>query len=563
MKNINLKLYFKDIILFVITVIFFIGLIIFTVMNAPDSNYFGYKVAALKNTLNISFYIFLLLLFISYKFLNKVNTYKLYEVQNISISSKKYKISQIVLLILIALIFTLIFITYNLFYNIKFRLTSIDYNIYVVLNCVLNIFLIGVLAISIGNFLAKIKNRLLCYALLIILAFIFSPVFQTIISEIKLYENIDFSFFSNLFNLFTAGLNFMPNFNNGYSILPYRWILIIFWIVFFSASDIFTAVKRDKAYIIKFSIKSLISVLLIILYLIPSSKILPDYSPAGSIQYDFYHYVDISDLEGRENYEQKDEPANFTVSKYNITLNISSKLNAKVIIDIATPSDSNLYKFTLYHSYSVDAVTDQNGNNLDFEQNNDYLTINTANTIDSLIISYSGSAAKYYSNYQGVCLPANFAYYPISGYHIVYDSENQSFNQLCFDNAIDIDLNIKAPYKVYCNLPEIDNNSFKGVSEGITLVSGFLIERTVNDITFVYSYLNDDFDKNINKIADELSGIWKSSANSKGYCIYNKKIFILPNLNQGQAVTFFSDHITTMSSLSEEYEYLLEGENYD
>lgn len=563
MNKFNLKLYLKDVVLSLITIISFFGLIIFLIKVAPNSNYFSYRVSSLRNTLNVSFYIFLFLLFISYKFLNKVNIYKLYEVQNTSINCRKFKISQIALLILIALLFTLTLIAYNLFYNIKFALTSIDYNIYVVLNCVLNIFLIGILAISIGNFLAKIKNRILCYVLLIILAFLFSPVFQTIISEMKLYENIDFSFLANLFNIFTPGLNFMPNFNNGYSILPYRWIIIIFWILFFSISDIFIDVKKDKAYIIKTSVKSLITVLLIILYLMPSSKILPDYSAAGSIQYDFYHYVDISDLEGRENYEQKEEAADFTVSKYNITLNVSSKLKAKVIIDISTPSKSNSYKFTLYHSYAVDTVTDQNGNNLNFVQDNDYLTIDAENTIDSLIISYRGSAAKYYSNYQGICLPGNFAYYPIPGYHIVYDSESQNFNQICFDDAINIDLNIKAPYKVYCNLPETDNNSFKGVSEGITLISGFLTEITINDITFIYSYLNDNSDKNINKVADELSEIWKSSDNSNGYCIYNKKIFILPNLNQGQAVTFFSDHVTAMSSISEEYEYLLEGENYD
>lgn len=563
MKKFNLKLYFKDIILFVVTILFFVGLITFTVMNAPDSNYFSYKVAALKNTLNISFYIFLLLLFISFKFLNKINTYKLYEVQNTSINYRKFKASQIALLIFINLFFTLIFIAYNLFYNIKFALISIDYNIYVFLNCFLNIFFIGLLAISIGNFLAKIKNRILCYALLIIFAFIFSPIFQTIISEMKLYENIDFSFFSNLFNLFTPGLNFMPNFNNGYSILPYRWILIVFWILFFSILDIFIAVKKDKMYIVKTSVKSLIAVILIILYLIPSSKILPDYSPMGSIQYDFYHYIDISDLEGRENYKQTEEKADFSVSKYNINLSISSRLNAKIIIDILVPSESNTYIFTLYHGYSVASVTDQNGNNLNFVQDNDYLTINTINTIDSLIISYSGSAAKYYSNYQGTCLPGNFAYYPIPGYYIVYDSENQNFNQICFDDAIDIDLTVKAPYKLYCNLSETDANRFQGVSEGVTLVSGFLTEKTVNNITFVYSYLNDDIDKNINNIADELSEIWESYTNSNGYCIYNKKVFILPNLNQGQAVTFFSDHITTMSSLSEEYKYLLEGKNYD
>lgn len=563
MKKINLKLYFKDIILSVITVLSFAGMIMFTVINAPDSNYFSYKVAALKTTLNISFYIFLLFLFISYKFLNKVNAYKLNEVQDISINCKKFKVSQTVLLIFFASFLTLVFIEYNLFYNIKFSLTSVDYNVYTVLNCLLNIFLISILAISIGNFLAKIKNSILCYGLLILFAFVFSPVFQTIVSEIKLYENIDFSFLSNIFNLFTPGLSFMPNFNNGYSILPYRWILVIFWILLFSVLDIFVTIKRDKPYIIKTSVKSTFALLLIILYLLPTSKILPDYSPDGSIQYDFYHYIDVSDLEGRENYEQKEEKADFSVLKYSIDLNISSKLNARVIIDISSPSKSNAYKFTLYHGYSVNKVTDEKGHKLNFVQNNDYLTIETDSKLNSLIINYSGSAAKYYSNYQGVCLPGNFAYYPIPGYHIVFDSESQKFNPLYFNNAIDIELNIKAPYKVYCNLPEISSNCFKGVSEGATLVSGFLTEKTVNNITFVYSYLNDDIDENINIIADELSKIWKSADNSNAYCIYNKKIFIIPNLNQGQEVSFFSDHITTMSSIAEEYEYLLEDESYD
>lgn len=556
MLKMNVKLFLKDRLLFCTAAAALAGCAVFLWVKAPSSNAFSYKTAALQNTLGAAFYVFLVLLFLSYKFLCKVHTHRLSEVQNTAPAAKKSKISAQVVPAGAAFLFTLLFTAYNLFFNIKFGLRGADYNLYVVLCCVLNIFLTGLLAVRIGAFLAKIKKAALCYALLVIFAFLFSPFFQSIAAEMKLYENVDITAVSNILNIFTPGLDLMANFNNGYSILPYRWALVLFWILLFCVLGAGKESRRSRTQAVHISARAAGAAVLLVVYLMPQSKILPDYSPQGSIEYDFYHYTDTSDLEGRENYVQKEEAADFDVAAVSLDIKISYKLKATAQIDLFTPSVSGTYKFTLYHGYRVSSVTDEHSAQLDFTQDNDYLTIR-AGGVKSIVINYSGAAAKYYSNYQGVCLPGNFAYCPVPGYHVVYDSEAQQLSPIYFESDTDFRLNIDAPYKVYCNLSETGENEFAGSACGVTLLSGFLTQKQIDGITFIYSYLNDDIDRNLDKIADELKDIWETSSGG-GYCILGKTVFILPNLQQGGDVTFLDDHIITRSSFSEEYQSLLE-----
>lgn len=92
--------------------------------------------------------------------------------------------------------------------------------------------------------------------------------------------------------------------------------------------------------------------------------------------------------------------------------------SAKVYVD---RSELKSYRFTLYHGYKVKQVTDQTGAALDFRREYDYVTVTRGGAaVEYLCLEYTGKSPKYYSSYAGVCLPANFAYYPIPGYRELF-----------------------------------------------------------------------------------------------------------------------------------------------
>ena len=163
-------------------------------------------------------------------------------------------------------------------------------------------------------------------------------------------------------------------------------------------------------------------------------------------------------------------------------LNLTGR--AKVYVD---RSELKSYRFTLYHGYKVKRVTDQTGAALDFRREHDYVTVTRGGAaVEYLCLEYTGKSPKYYSSYAGVCLPANFAYYPIPGYLELFSDNFYGFIDcsLPYDTAFDV--RCSGRKQMYCNLAARGDNHFAGNARSITLLSGYYDTLKLNDTLVVY-----------------------------------------------------------------------------
>lgn len=91
-----------------------------------------------------------------------------------------------------------------------------------------------------------------------------------------------------------------------------------------------------------------------------------------------------------------------------------------------------------------------------------------------------------------------------------------------------------------CNLESSTNNEFKGKSDSLTLLSGFINCVTINKTQIYYPYFNDAY--NSDTINEKLETFVSKNPNIK-------KIFIIPdiNLEDIEFVKTFNDYMITAS----------------
>ena len=162
------------------------------------------------------------------------------------------------------------------------------------------------------------------------------------------------------------------------------------------------------------------------------------------------------------------------------------------------PSDGDLdsYAMTLYRLYQVDSVTDENGDALEYQQDENTLLIyGQEDGIQSFTLKYHGGptgASCLYNNWYAINLPGWFPYYPVPGWNKIYQNEGE---YRYVDNRLKdparFQIQLHADGKVYSDLKQEGNNLFQGESYGPTLLSGFVGERKLaNGTVFIYPYLD-------------------------------------------------------------------------
>lgn len=148
----------------------------------------------------------------------------------------------------------------------------------------------------------------------------------------------------------------------------------------------------------------------------------------------------------------------------------------------------------MYHGYKISKITDGNNDELNFTRDSDYLTIKNTSKSKLIKIYYHGSCDKYYSNYLSVFLPGNFAFYPIPGFNKMYSTHSYAgFDDLSLPYETDFNVTVHSLKKVQCNLESSTNNEFKGKSDSLTLLSGFINCVTINKTQIYYPYFNDAY----------------------------------------------------------------------
>lgn len=351
------------------------------------------------------------------------------------------------------------------------------------------VFLNGLTAILAGWLFSRIDSRLIGYLCVIVFSVLVSPILTSTLSFFTM-------FYRGIYHLFRVFL-IVPQGNQAISdfavLFPMNLSLAartLFWIGVFSAALAlyYSRRKERRDGWIQWGVLGLGILCAAGSWVysgLPASFYNWDdsLSATDALSYDQWHYV----IDGTE--QQSWENA-FVVRAYEMDLKLRRQMEAEVTLypeDTARPD----YDMTLYHLYQVDAVTDQNGRPLPFERGEDYLKIeNPSGHLEAICIQYHGGSARFYSNGTQVNLPGWLPYYPIPGWHAIYNGEEYQYYCNTLPYGVPFTVTIDAKTVVYSELDRVTGNQFTGVSSGPTFVAGMLREDCHEDGTrLVYPYL--------------------------------------------------------------------------
>ena len=432
---------------------------------------------------------------------------------------------------------------------------------------IIYVFFVVLFAVLAGWCVSCIKNRVLGICILLVVFYCFDYRFIGDFLALS-YDNYSVYKTATLFCLFN--IQEVPGFVDPYYPISIEIINIYrAWVwILFTISIIFLLGKKRIGAIISF----MCTVVCLALYFQPSgaSYDMFVYSAFDKIRGAQYYYGFESEerVESDEkNYLSKNKD-DFEVLDYRMELKITDILNAKVTMDVSN-SDLEIYQFTLYHLYKVKSITNQDGKELSYKQDGDYIEIkNNGEKIASVTMEYEGADQLFYSTSQGIVLPANFEYYPVAGWKKVFlfDQSNDCFTTELMEKNIDCDLKLYTSKRmnVYANFEEKDRKEenhfmyyhFAGNGNGLTIVgSPFLREKNWNGLRIIYSCLDENKPEafEYEEYEEDYYDLFKY-AEEKNISLEGKTFFVTPALNCGNCC-FASDHFVDSSAGDFLYDY--------
>ncbi len=436
-------------------------------------------------------YVFLLFLFLAFDYFREVPDANINETLKADKNYLKQDLVQALMMILVVLVYAFWFLIMHIACHISdgtyttqvlfyyFRLTGTYY------------ILDGVVAILAGWLFARNAGKIIGYIELIVFAFIVSPIMS---SQFESY-----SYFVKWITYICKIFLLMPQGANSIEVycMPMAGLLVaargIFWIGVFSGTLAIYFLqhrRNEKRHKTAYYLSILASAICAIWGLI--------YSGLPASYYCSDNFISNDDDQWRytiEGIEQEECEADFQIISYDMDLKLGRQMKATVT---CVPSDGNLdsYAMTLYRLYQVDSVIDENGDALEYQQDENTLLIyGQEDGIRSFTLKYHGGptgASCLYNNRYAVNLPGWFPYYPVPGWNKVYQNAGEYRyvdNRLKDPARFRIQLHTDG--KVYSDLKQEGNNLFQGESYGPTLLSGFVGKRKLaNGTIFIYPYLD-------------------------------------------------------------------------
>ena len=522
------SLFFNDIFLSIISVIF-IGYINYFMVSCYKSNYIGTingDFAFLGSSLTLTLYIFIFLTFVSYYYIDKARSDGALE----CIASEKYGFFKLIIKQLAVLFTILAFIYVNIaVHNIVAYLSlgSFHAEAFVhIIQCI-TFYLLAVPAgaILLGCAAALYLKRFTAIFMLLLWCVLISPISAEIsagiyMTDVKFDPFVLYDFMSQMPR--RAGL--LPDFDMGYSLLPHRLSANAFFIFLFAAVILIKILKDSKkTRTVSAVVCGAFAVLCFGSYLIPAYEVPTAYSPKDPGAYDSQYYKEYGI--GSERYEEAD----FRIVSYDMRLDIGRQLNARVEIKTEGKIGGE-YTFTLYHDFIISKVEDVKEVNLKYEQNGDYVTVYNSTESDTIVFYYSGVSQYFFANYQGAVLSGAFAYYPKAGRLPMF--YKTAFYKTLSDYPIEFRVTVNSNDIFYSNLEREKGNEFYGISDGVSLYSGFLDTIVINGKEVIYPYINTEqcAPENLQRYIDILDGT--------GYGDI-KRIIIVPNQRLGKYMNIF------------------------
>ncbi len=436
-------------------------------------------------------YVFLLLLFLAFDYFREVPDANIDETLKANKNCLKQDLVQALVMILVVLVYAFWFVIMHIACHISdgtyttqvlfyyFRLTGTYY------------ILDGIVAILAGWLFARNAGKIIGYIELIVFAFIVSPIMSS------QFEN--YSYFVKWITYICKIFLLMPQGANSIEVycMPMAGLLVaargIFWIGVFSGTLAIYFLqhrRNEKRHKTAYYLSILTSAICAIWGLI--------YSGLPASYYCSDNFISNDDGQWRytiEGVKQEEREADFQIISYDMDLKLGRQMRATVT---CVPSDGGLdtYAMTLYRLYQVDSVTDENGDALEYQQDENTLLIyGQEDGIRSFTLKYHGGptgASCLYNNRYAINLPGWFPYYPVPGWNKIYQNEGE---YRYVDNRLKdparFRIQLHADGKVYSDLKQEGNNLFQGESYGPTLLSGFVGERKLaNGTVFIYPYLD-------------------------------------------------------------------------
>ncbi|CCY57928.1 putative membrane protein [Clostridium sp. CAG:632] len=436
-------------------------------------------------------YVFLLFLFLAFDYFREVPDANIDETLKANKNCLKQDLVQALVMILVVLVYAFWFVIMHIACHISdgtyttqvlfyyFRLTGTYY------------ILDGIVAILAGWLFARNAGKIIGYIELIVFAFIVSPIMSS------QFEN--YSYFVKWITYICKIFLLMPQGANSIEVycMPMAGLLVaargIFWIGVFSGTLAIYFLqhrRNEKRHKTAYYLSILTSAICAIWGLI--------YSGLPASYYCSDNFISDDDDQWRytiEGVKQEEREADFQILSYDMDLKLGRQMTATVT---CVPSDGGLdsYAMTLYRLYQVDSVIDENGDALEYQQDENTLLIyGQEDGIRSFTLKYHGGptgASCLYNNWYAINLPGWFPYYPVPGWNKIYQNEGE---YRYVDNRLKTParfrIQLHADGKVYSDLKQEGNNLFQGESYGPTLLSGFVGERKLaNGTVFIYPYLD-------------------------------------------------------------------------
>lgn len=483
-----------------------VGAAAWQMTRAISTLYDDAALGALDMPLKFSLASFAVFSFLAFEMSYKLRRYKLDECMNtVAHAKRKIFLAQGVIFVVIILIFFAFFNIWSLLLFVKYRNFNCwhgKFIIQTVLNMLLSHFFVPCCAAAMGMSASLLFRRINGCLGLVLFVLLGSPL-SNYLGEM-LYEfsrNVSINIFPllRLFDIFPPALNYQPVYAFGQSVLPYRWLTALFWLLLSLFVISLKTGERNRRFRAAPAVFASLALVFLVVSQLPTSRVIvgsddPKYSMEyGDRQY-YYKaygfYSDDYDADGT-NKEWARFEKEFDVTDYDLEINVGNNLHVRAAI---TVDKQNLekYDFTLYHGYKISSVRDGDGNKLRFKQDGDHFTVFNPEkkSLDRIVLKYSGFSTQYYSNLQGLFLPGYFPYYPHSGSLPVYNMGQREIYRFMLDEPTHFKVKVNSSQTVYSGLEQTGKNEFEGKTTGVTLVSGLYDCYEKDGVKMVYPYLH-------------------------------------------------------------------------
>lgn len=417
-----------------------------------------------------------------------------------------------------------------------------------------NIFLPLLVCLLAASFFACWNNQIRGVTGLIIFLVLVSPLSEILVNGDKPNSIVERILYAvrHIFGFFYESSSWEWNTQIGLQTEWTRFASQFFWIFLFLGLLFWNTHKKKKAI-------SVISLAVSVLFLVYTSLPASTYHINGRFFLDQNTYgVKESDINVEQISDFSQLP--YTITDYQLQVTCNRQLQVSGMIQLQAQKQMDTFVLTLYRGYTVKNLQCADGTPLDWSVDGDYITIHTAQPVTQLAISmeYAGYHDIYYSNRDGAMLPGWLPWYPMAGEHTIWLKNSPATTTVTYGyntyNRIEqanIQLQVDAPFTYVTNLEQIDENMYRGTSDSITLIGGYI--KKSDDSLFVNSIL---FDNALASDKNYLTYCQKAYQNTcKAFDVYgidksfftNKKFIMtsydISRTTQNNHVAIFSDYI--------------------